>query len=302
VRVDGALRARPRDAERWGRFAEAAIRRMGGDDTREATLLRTLATAVTDGDPDARARLIRARSLYEKSPEPQRAFHLANLDETLAAVAFFAGRAEEALATYRRVEEARERLFGPEHLSVAFALMNEADCLARIDRVDEAVATARRAIAVAEASQSGAADTYLRERLADALRRGGDFRAALAEDTRVIEARERAGSAGDVRAAPCLAGQGLDLLGLGRAAEAIAPLERAADLFARGAARATDLADARFALARALVAAGADEARARGLAEQARDAYRPFADRHGGWYRVELTAIERWLASPQRGP
>src|SRR6185369_2491581 len=34
VRVDGWLRARPHEGERWGRYAEAALKRLGGDDER----------------------------------------------------------------------------------------------------------------------------------------------------------------------------------------------------------------------------------------------------------------------------
>jgi hypothetical protein len=69
-------------------------------------------------------------------------------------------------------------------------------------------------------------------------------------------------------------------------------LERAQSLRAKNGGRARHGAETRFALARALRAAGRDPERARALAEEAARALRelPVGDRE------ELPAIEAWLA------
>jgi tetratricopeptide (TPR) repeat protein len=292
VRIDGSMRARPRDGERWASYAAGAIQRLGGDDEREATRLRNLATMERPDDrsDEVRALLLRARSLYERSPEPQRTLYLANVDETLGAILFFSGRPAEALDLYRRVEAARAGIFGPEHLGVALAIANEADCLADLGRLDEARAAIERALAMAETSGG-----YLRTRLADVLRRQGEHAAALAADRRALAEIEETGS--DFVLDAALTGEGLDLLALGRAADAVAPLERALSLRERASVKAPELTETRFALARALAAGGGDRTRARALAAAARDLLRPFAERYGGRYQRTAGEIDRFLAN-----
>jgi tetratricopeptide (TPR) repeat protein len=251
-----------------------------------------------DQADERRRQLLRARALYEKSREPQRTFFLASVDEVLAAVLFYEGRAEEALAVYRRVEAARAELLGPEHLAVAIALANQADCSSMLGRFDEALALLRRALAAVETP--GADHAYLRARLADVLRRRGAPARALDEDRRARAAAEQHGSSVYLDAA--LTGEGLDLIALGRAAEAVSPLERAVAARERGAAAPSDLAEVRFALARALAASGGDRARAKKLAELARADFRPLAERHGSFYRASLADIERFLTELDARP
>jgi tetratricopeptide (TPR) repeat protein len=290
VRIDGSLRASRPEGERWGRYAEAALRRIGGDDEREAMLLRNLGTLpVGEGYAEqSRQQLLRARALYDKSREPQRTFYLAGVDETLAHALYFDGHVEEALAIHRRVEAARVALLGPDHLGVAASLDNEADCLMVLGRLDEALALLRRSLAAAD-------HPYAHQRLAEALRRRGDPAGALEEDRRALAVLEQGGPS--LHLDDGRVGEGLDLLALGRAAEAIGPLEAALPGRERMAALPHYLADTRFALARALFASGGDRVRAQQLCVAARDAYRPLAERHGSFYRAALDDIERFLAT-----
>jgi hypothetical protein len=88
-----------------------------------------------------------------------------------------------------------------------------------------------------------------------------------------------------------LTGEGKALLALGSAGEALPLLERALLLRAKDA-DPVDVAETRFALARALVATGGDLKRARGLAEAAAAAYAAT----GEGYPRQRAEIASWLA------
>src|SRR5262249_21769642 len=90
--------------------------------------------------------------------------------------------------------------------------------------------------------------------------------------------------------ADALVGMGEVYLDQGDAAAARAPLERAVALLEKASVRATDRADAQFALSRALAAAQVEPVRARSLAEAALHAYagsRAFPDKRNN--------VEAWL-------
>jgi hypothetical protein len=91
---------------------------------------------------------------------------------------------------------------------------------------------------------------------------------------------------------------------LGRTKDALAPLEKAAEL-RKGSRLATAIAETNFALARALWDAGGDaggdagdnaqRARARPLAAAAKTAYSEAAQAYGSrYFREAATAIEAW--------
>jgi hypothetical protein len=92
-----------------------------------------------------------------------------------------------------------------------------------------------------------------------------------------------------------LLGLGVDYLGMGAPRKARAPLERAVAIFEKESPGSAggNLADARFALARALASEPGQLERARELAGAAADFYR---SRPHGQPR-ELENIERWLAA-----
>src|SRR5262249_11813190 len=140
----------------------------------------------------------------------------------------------------------REKLFGADNVLVSPTLVSEAETLCRLHRAGEAIPLIQRAIDLAEKINPGGDQSYYLERLAEAERERGDFARALAEDERALSAHKSE----DGWLARPLTGKGIDLIGLGRSKEAVAPLERALSL--RANAIPADRAETQFALARAL--------------------------------------------------
>jgi hypothetical protein len=103
-----------------------------------------------------------------------------------------------------------------------------------------------------------------------------------------------------VQVAIDLLGLGVDFVGMGAPRRARAPLERAVAIFEREPREAAgaNLADARFALARALASEPRELERAQRLAGDARDFYRGLPR---GRPR-ELDDIERWLEARSPPP
>ncbi len=169
---------------------------------------------------------------------------------------------------------------------------NELEDLLRLGKLDAAAA----ALAELDATftRTGEPDvSYLQMEHARFDRARGDFARALAADQIALRVWEPLVAANDAGLRAPLLGLGLDFLGLGRPADAIAPLERAAS-FADGIPPA-DRSEILFALARALDGARRDRARCLSLARQAADLLGPLADRYGGDYVRTRDAIVRWV-------
>ena len=307
IRITGFQRSRPDEARMWARYAEAAIQRAGGDDEREATRLRALATVAWRREgklAEARDLVARARSLYDRSHGARYDLEVASCDEGLAGIEFDSARPAAALPLHERAAAARERLLGPEHASVATAYVNRGEDLTKLGRAGEAIPLLERALAIQAPAHAVGGDGYTEHRLAAALRAAGDPGRALDHDRASLVAVERAGDSGTDWEAWPLTGEGLDLLALDRAADAVAPLERA--LLLRSVhALPPELAETQFALARALSAAppsraGADaaaRARARAYAVAALATIAPSAIVYGGWYAAMHAEIAAWLAT-----
>jgi tetratricopeptide (TPR) repeat protein len=296
VYLIGVQLSRPAEARTWARYAQAAIERAGGDDELEAARLRALAVVVWRrlGELDeARPLLERSRELYSRVKSARWEFQLAMCDEDLAGILFDRGDPAAALVLHRQNAEVRERLFGPEHPSLAASFVNQGEDLTLLGRPDEAIPLIRRAIAILAPQHSKGVDAYHHHRLAAALRARGDVAAALTEDREALAGNARAGEAGGYWESWALVGQGLDLLALGRADEAVDSLRRAVEQ-RRTNAPPPERSEARFALAQALDAAGKRKA-ARESAEEARRDLLGHAGKYGGVFSVRLTEIDRWL-------
>jgi tetratricopeptide (TPR) repeat protein len=301
VRVVGMLGGRIAEAKVYGRYAEAAIRRAGGDPEREATRLRYVGIVVSRREHklEAGRELIeRARAMFASSRGPRFDFDVASCDEGIAGIEFDRGHPDVALPLFRRVAEVREHLFGENHPSVAVALVNVGETLTKLGRAQEALPVLRRSLGLAAALSASGGDAYEHHILAAALRATGDPAAALDEDQRSRASYDRAGEAGRYWESFPLTGLGLDLLALEKPGEAVPLLERAVEL------RLTqpvgfEISDSRFALARALWATNdaAARARARAVAQQARDDVTEDAERYGGTFAASRQEILDWLAA-----
>ena len=123
-----------------------------------------------------------------------------------------------------------------------------------------------------------------RPRRSDVLRAKGAHDAAMRRYAQALALYEKAGEASRGELARALTGLGVVHTALGEYDAAQRALERALE---------PELAETRFALARALWPDRAHRRRARDLATLARDGYRETGDRRG----AQLAEVEAWLAT-----
>jgi tetratricopeptide (TPR) repeat protein len=308
-RLVGSRRYRPAEGRRWLAYAEAALRRAGGDDERESARLYALSTVAHAGEgrPEeahellSKARGLMAQRCAKAAPEERsgslRCASLLELDGALAGFLSDMGQTGEAIPIFERVRAARAETHGPGARWVTLAMMNEGEALCREGRPAEGLDLLLRARALEQQAGRFADEGFVGHRVADALRRLGRFEEALAEDRASADAIRRAQGGENIPLAWPLTGEGEDLVALGRAREAIAPLERAVALREGSPAAIAEIAASRFALARALWEGGGDRARALSLAEEARAAIAPAAAAHDGWIRHTHDDIDAWLAA-----
>jgi tetratricopeptide (TPR) repeat protein len=273
--VDAAL-GRTDDEDIWAGYAQAALDRAGGDDDLEEELLYTLgANAVTQGRVDEgleqlqRSDVLLARLAAPDDPRLPRNWN------AVAVGLQHQARLDEALDYYRRARDALVRLLGPRHPDTIYPASNIAVVMWLQGRSADALPPLVEAQALADGAVGPDAPQAAFVRLDRALverelRRSAD---ALADASRARAAMEKAFGPDNPSRAFAWTVEGEALTDLGRADEALAPLERA--LAARQAhpGDPKELAETRWALARALQSAGRDAARAHRLAAQARESF-----------------------------
>jgi len=212
-----------------------------------------------------------------------------------------------ALAEAGRYAEARRALEHALALVVPLGAMNPHNVLPLVSLAqlensmgdsDAALGAAERGIAIADASGDSEARFLpsLLVQQGEARLAKGQASAAHASCVRALALEEKQEILGPDKIQPeaedALTCIGEADLGLGRAEDALAPLERSVSLTKRELA--TDLALAQFALARALTAVKRDPDRARELAETARRGLRaaPGMERRAA-------EVEAWLTAPR---
>jgi tetratricopeptide (TPR) repeat protein len=99
-----------------------------------------------DRNDEARAVLVQARSILDEHLPPGHA-EIAGCINNLASVDRVTGRPSEALAGYT---EALERALGPEHPELSQTLVGRGQTYLELQRVDEALADLRRAVALVD--------------------------------------------------------------------------------------------------------------------------------------------------------
>jgi tetratricopeptide (TPR) repeat protein len=243
------------DGEKWSRLARAALARTGGQNE---LLLAWLLT--NEGN------LAYAQHDWPKALE----------------------RFEGGLAL-------KEKVLPPNHPDITAGLNNVSNSLARLGRVDEALRMSGRAHDL-YVQAYGPASTEA----AFSLSNHSEHLLAAGRTTEALDAARTA-----LRGWQAQVGEsyvlgypliviGSALLELGRPQEALAPLERALKLREPNVRDARLIAKTRFVLARALWDSGTNRARARALAEQARDGF------VGPGTAKERAGVEAWLTSHAR--
>ncbi|HEX5750896.1 MAG TPA: serine/threonine-protein kinase [Archangium sp.] len=260
-------------AETSHRHALAALEKVSSPDSPEvAMVLRRLGNTLT-----TQGRHTEALAVYQRAYEtfrtalgaehPRVGSSLVSLGTTLSAL----GRHAEALEPLRQGFAIVDRALSPRHAFRAMALDALGGALWRDGKTDEARQVLQRAVEAAELARGpehpdvAGPSTSLGLVLVDA----GHLAEALGHFDRAVRLREHALGAQHPDLAGPLTGRGEALLKLGRPNEALVPLERALTLRETHTVAPVELAETRFALARALADAHKDPARARVLAQKA---------------------------------
>ena len=204
------------------------------------------------------------------------------------------GRFGQRAAALRALQEAlalKEKALGRDHPDVGMTEGNIAVELEALERNQEALAHADRAVTLVEnglGSSHPELATLLNNRgeILDALGRRREARQSF-ERARVIWEREL--GLDDRNLAYALTGIGLSYLAEDDASSALAPLERAYKIREAHELDPSRRAETRFALARSLWETNRDRARARALAEQAREAYTK------GDAKAKVVEVDGWL-------
>ncbi len=200
-----------------------------------------------------------------------------------------------ALASNLEVLAARERALGPEHPDLGITLVNTAIEAKNAGRFAEALAYHQRALAIFEKALGPDHATlgFALINYGEGLRAAGKPVEAIAAFERSRKIIEAAFGGDHVILAHPWFGIGMAELQRGRARVAVTWLEQAVARRDRAGAELdrNEQAEARAGLARALVAAGGDRARARALAEQAIAAWKEL----GGNFDRRRQELEGWL-------
>jgi tetratricopeptide (TPR) repeat protein len=215
---------------------------------------------------------------------PRLAHHYMNQAGALEAL----GRFEDAKAAYEHgLELLADRPPGPLNVIILGQLASVEN---ELGHADAAFAAAEKGLEVARAiGETGKFEWHARQAHAEARGRKADFRGQAVECAEIYALQRAAGQvAPNVPYWPdSLACLGEAELMLNRVDAALAHLEESVKLESRSDAEA--LPKARFALAKALRKSGRDAARARGLAESAREDLKKLAKER------DVAEIDGWL-------
>ncbi|HET6585259.1 MAG TPA: tetratricopeptide repeat protein, partial [Nannocystaceae bacterium] len=221
--------------------------------------------------------------------------HVASVLNNLGGLQYETGEYEAARATHERALAVRLALYGENHASVAQTYHNLANAYVGLHDDAKALELLQKSLAIREAALGPdhpvIASTLANE--ANSLVRLDRGEEALPLLDRAIAILEKVHGPDNIAVAYPLTARGEALVALDRNREAIAPLERALVLREHDANVDPKLTGAtRFTLARALVASGGDERRARALAVLALADFRSATTTT----HDDLKRIEAWLA------
>jgi tetratricopeptide (TPR) repeat protein/tRNA A-37 threonylcarbamoyl transferase component Bud32 len=235
--------------------------------------------ALDEGKLDeARGHYERALAIREKALGPDHPF-VASTHNNLGLVAEREGKLDAARSHHERALAINEKARGSEHPSVAMSLNSLGLVAEWQGKLDEARRYHERALAINEKAldpdHPALGDSH--RHLGKLALSGEKFDEARGHYERALAIYEKVLGPDHIEVAYPLTGLGTALLSLGETSEALPHLERALTIRSSNTDDPTNLAQTRFALARALWNApaeqGRDRDRARELAELARGAY-----------------------------
>ncbi|MBK7859991.1 MAG: tetratricopeptide repeat protein [Archangiaceae bacterium] len=259
----------------------------------------------------------------------------ATLENHLASVLYTIGRYDEALPLYEESLAVMERAVGKDSARLPLFLDNLANVYSSLGRFDDAQRLLARALEldIRAAGPESSVVAQIENNIAATYQDAGDLQRAHEHFQRSLEVSERIEGPTSARLAQALSGLGQTALGLGHAEESARDCARALELL-KGVPRAVpealtclgraelelgrlapavthleaavaqleergdapvNLAEPRFALARALWPVSAERARAVGLARQAREAF-------GGSPSGRAADVDAWLKAHPVGP
>ncbi|MFP2925263.1 tetratricopeptide repeat protein [Pyxidicoccus sp. 3LG] len=240
--------------------------------------------------------LLEAETIYRRTYGPAHP-NLAVVLDTLAVHEVQAEDAARAVEHGRQALAIFQQVHGDEHLMTASTHHNLGGFLLELGRAEESLQSFERAARIRE-KQLGPGDPKLASSLSGmgrALGKQGRFAEAVEHHRRALAIREKALGPESTQVAIDLLGLGTDFLGMKAPREARAPLERAVAILERQPAGTSEgnLADSRFALARALADLDRDLEKAHQLANAALEYHRRFPRAHA----TKLAEIEEWLSA-----
>lgn len=204
------------------------------------------------------------------------------------------GRLEASRRELATAVAAFERVLGPSSPGSTLARSNLGVALLLLGRPDEAAPLLESTNAELLARDSGVYVPMSQSSLGQLRRVQGRFDEAIALQRDALSRLEAMGPEATLLVEP-LRELGRSLVGAGRAAEALVPLERALAISAQQPLPQTELAQLHFALAQTLVGLGRERPRARMLAERALGAWRDAAARYGEENELRVKELEAFV-------
>ncbi|MEM9462090.1 MAG: serine/threonine-protein kinase [Myxococcota bacterium] len=296
--VVGLRLARHTEGQQWGEMDALPLARRSGDPVEEATSLRNLGNVFYgQGDYDnARVHYQRALAIEQEALGPDHP-QVAYTHNNLGAVLVGQGDIDNAERHHQRALALWQNVLGPDHPNVASSLNNLGTVLAMHGEIDNAKRHHQRARAIWQ-SALGPDHPYVASSLVGlgvVSHRQGDLDTARVHFRRALAIFENAQGPDHPDVVDPLLGLAMVALDKDDAASARGHAERAVSICESATVAPTLLAEVRFVLAQALWSQQGERARARMLAEQARDALT--AAQGPGASSVDLAKIDAWLAT-----
>ncbi len=270
-------------------------RALGPDHPSVARPLHNIAQLLgRQGDyEEARAMFERALTIMEKTQGTKHP-DVATTLNSIGMILGGQGEYAEALTYFQRSLAINEEVLGPDHRSLAYALHNIGNVFDNQGQYAKALDHHRRglAISVKALGPDHASVGQARFSIGNTLLGQGDLGPAAAEFQQALAVLEKTLGSEHPTATYPMVGLAKVALEQGDFEVARQQAERAVSVRESAGTSASDLADTRFLLARALWTEPAQRTRAHALAVKARDGY--VGDQQG--HDEGLPAIERWLA------